>query len=130
MARSQKISGQVSDAGNCGGVRDQIAARLVSPSERVLPNMPKSGRTDPGSVRGSLAKRLSNSRLFGRGARSGGSSNPVKSSGASFSVPTNQRVMVKVFIGRHSGPRGVANPGKARPARDLFGARWRWAGRC
>ena len=113
MARSQKISGHGSDAGNAGGVRDQIAARLVSPSERVLPNMPKSGRTDPGSVRGSLAKRLSNSRLFGRSAQSGGGGASAKTGSASFSVPANQRVMVKVFIGRHSGPRGVANPGKA-----------------
>ena len=113
MARSQKTSGHGSDAGNTGGVRDQIAARLVSPSERVSPDMPKSGRTDPGSVRGSLAKRLSNSRLFGRGAQTGGNATMPKSGGVSFSVPASQRVMVKVFIGRHSGPRGVANPGKA-----------------
>jgi type IV secretory pathway VirD2 relaxase len=36
-----------------------------------------------------------------------------KSGSASFCVPAGQRVIVKVFIGRHSGPRGVANPGKA-----------------
>lgn len=113
MARSQKTSGSGSDAGNSGGVRDQIAARLRSPRERVSPDMPKSGRTNPGSVRGSLAKRLSNSRLFGPGAQSGGSATTPKSGGVSFSVPASQRVMVKVFIGRHSGPRGVANPGKA-----------------
>lgn len=112
MARSQKTSGYGSDAGNSGGVRGQIAARLRSPSERVSPDMPKSGRTDPGSVRGSLAKRLSNSRLFGCGAQSGSGTIP-KSGDVTFSVPASQRVMVKVFIGRHSGPRGVANSGKA-----------------
>jgi hypothetical protein len=112
MARSHKTSGGSSGAGHSDGVRGQIAARLVSPTERVSPDMPKSGRGDAGSVRGSLAKRLSNSRLFGRGAQGGGSA-AVKSGGASFSVPASQRVMVKVFIGRHSGPRGVANPGKA-----------------
>jgi hypothetical protein len=112
MARSHKTSGGGSGAGYSDGVRGQIAARLVSPTERVSPDMPKSGRGDAGSVRGSLAKRLSNSRLFGRGAQSGGSP-AVKSGGASFSVPASQRVMVKVFIGRHGGPRGAANPGKA-----------------
>jgi hypothetical protein len=112
MARSHKTSGGSSGAGHSDGVRGQIAARLVSPTERVSPDMPKSGRGDAGSVRSSLAKRLSNSRLFGRGAQSGGSAT-VRSGGASFSVPASQRVMVKVFIGRHSGPRGVSNPGKA-----------------
>jgi predicted transcriptional regulator len=112
MARSGKTSGGSLGAGHSDGVRGQIAARLVSPTERVSPDMPKSGRGDAGSVRSSLAKRLSNSRLFGRGAQ-GGSSPAVKSGSASFSVPASQRVMVKVFIGRHSGPRGVANPGKA-----------------
>jgi hypothetical protein len=113
MARSQKTSGHGSDGASSGGVRDQIAARLRSPSERVSPDMPKSGRTDPGSVRSSLAKRLSNSGLFGRGVQSGGGGASAKSGGVSFSVPANQRVMVKVFIGRHLGPSGVANPGKA-----------------
>jgi hypothetical protein len=113
MARSHKTSGGSSGAGHSDGVRGQIAARLVSPTERVSPDMPKSGRGDAGSVRSSLAKRLSNSRLFGRGAQGGGGSASVKSGRASFSVPASQRVMVKVFIGRHSGPRGVANPGKA-----------------
>jgi hypothetical protein len=112
MARSHKTSGGSSGAGHSDGVRGQIAARLVSPTERVSPDMPKSGRGDAGSVRSSLAKRLSNSRLFGRGAQGGGGP-AVKSGGASFNVPASQRVMVKVFIGRHSGPRGVANPGKA-----------------
>jgi hypothetical protein len=113
MARSHKTSGGSSGAGHSDGVRGQITARLVSPTERVSPNMPKSSRGDAGSVRSSLAKRLSNSRLFGRGAQSGGGGASVKSGGANFSVPANQRVLVKVFIGRHSGPRGVANPGKA-----------------
>jgi hypothetical protein len=113
MARSHKTSGGRSSAGQSDGVRGQIAARLVSPTERVSPDMPKSSRGDAGSVRSSLAKRLSNSRLFGRGAQGGGGSASVKSGGTSFSVPASQRVMVKVFIGRHSGPRGVANPGKA-----------------
>jgi type IV secretory pathway VirD2 relaxase len=113
MARSHKTTGGSSGAGHSDGVRGQITARLVSPTERVSPDMPKSSRGDAGSVRSSLAKRLSNSRLFGRGAQSGGGGASVKSGGASFSVPANQRVLVKVFIGRHSGPRGVANPGKA-----------------
>lgn len=113
MARSHKTSGHGSDAGNSGGVRDLIAARLVAPRERVSPDMPKSGGKDPGSVKASLAKRLSGSRMFGRGAQAGGSGGSAKSGGVTLYVPASQRAMVKVFIGRHSGPRGVANPGKA-----------------
>lgn len=113
MARSQKTSGHGSDAGSAGGVRDLIATRLVAPSERVSPDMPKSGGKDPGSVKASLAKRLSGSRLFGRGAQAGGGGGSAKSGGVTIYVPAAQRAMVKVFIGRHSGPRGVANPGKA-----------------
>jgi hypothetical protein len=113
MARSHKTSGYGSDAGSSGGVRDLIAARLVAPSERVSPDMPKSGGRDPGSVKASLAKRLPSTRMFGRGARAGGGGSSAKSGGVILYVPASQRAMVKVFIGRHSGPRGVANPGKA-----------------
>lgn len=113
MARSHKTLGHGSDAGNSGGVRDLIATRLVAPRERVSPDMPKSGGNDPGSVKASLAKRLSGSRMFGRGAQTGGGGGPAKSGGVTLYVPASQRAMVKVFIGRHSGPRGVANPGKA-----------------
>ncbi|MCZ8210278.1 MAG: hypothetical protein O9270_19040 [Aquidulcibacter sp.] len=94
-------------------MRDLIATRLVVPHERVSPDMPKSGSRDPGSVKASLAKRLSGSRMFGRGAQAGGGDGPAKSGGVTLYVPASQRAMVKVFIGRHSGPRGVANPGKA-----------------
>jgi hypothetical protein len=113
MARSHKTSGHGSDAGSSGGVRDLIATRLVAPRERVSPDMPKSGGNDPGSVKASLAKRLSGSRLFGRGAQAGRGGGPATSGGVTLYVPASQRAMVKVFIGRHSGPRGVANPGKA-----------------
>jgi len=113
MARSHKTSGQGFDAGSAGGVRDLIVTRLVAPHERVSPDMPKSGGGDPGSVKASLAKRLSGSRLFGRGAQAGSGGGAAKSGGVTFYVPAAQRAMVKVFIGRHSGPRGVANPGKA-----------------
>jgi hypothetical protein len=113
MARSHKTSGHGSDAGNSGGVRDLIATRLVAPRERVSPDMPKSGGRDPGSVKASLAKRLSGSQMFGRRAQAGGGSGSAKSDGVTLYVPASQRAMVKVFIGRHSGPRGVANPGKA-----------------
>jgi hypothetical protein len=113
MARSHKTSGHGSDASSSGGVRDLIATRLVAPRERVSPDMPKSGGGDPGSVKGSLAKRLSGSRMFGRGGQVGGVGGSAKSGGVTLYVPASQRAMVKVFIGRHSGPRGVANPGKA-----------------
>jgi hypothetical protein len=113
MARSHKTSGHRSDAGSSSGVRDLIATRLVAPRERVSPDMPKSGGGDPGSVKASLAKRVSGSRVFGRRAQAGGGRGPVKSSGVTLYVPASQRAMVKVFIGRHFGPRGVANPGKA-----------------
>ncbi len=113
MARSHKTSGHGSDAGSSSGVRDLIATRLVAPRERVSPDMPKSGGGDPGSVKASLAKRLSGSRMFGRGAQAGGGGNSAKLGGVTLYVPASQRAMVKVFIGRHSGPRGVANPGKA-----------------
>ncbi len=113
MARSHKTSGHGSDAGSAGGVRDLIATRLVAPRESVSPEMPKSGGGDPGSVKATLAKRLSGSRMFGRGAQAVGGGGSAKSSGVTLYVPASQRAMVKVFIGRHSGPRGVANPGKA-----------------
>jgi type IV secretory pathway VirD2 relaxase len=113
MARSNTKAGQGSQAGDAGGVRDAIAARLRAPKERVSPDMPKSARSDPGLVRSGLAKRLSTSRLFGSGARGGGDAPVGKAGKASFSVLASQRVMVKVFIGRHSGPRGATNPGKA-----------------
>jgi hypothetical protein len=113
MARSQKTSGHGSDASSAGGVRDLIATRLVAPHERISPDMPKGGGGDPGSVKASLAKRLSGSRMFGRAARAGGGGASAKSSGVTLYVPASQRALVKVFIGRHSGPRGVANPGKA-----------------
>ena len=113
MARSHKTSGHRSDAGGAGGVRDLIATGLVASSERVSPDMPKSGGGDPGSVKASLAKRLSGSRMFGRRAQAGGGSGSAKSDGVTLYVPASQRAMVKVFIGRHSGSRGVANPGKA-----------------
>jgi len=113
MARSHKTSGQGSDAGSVGGVRDLIGTHLVASHERVSPDMPKSGGRDPGSVKGSLAKRLSGLRMFGRGAQAGGGGGSAKSGGVTLYVPASQRAMVKLFIGRHSGPRGVANPGKA-----------------
>ena len=113
MARSHKTSGHGSDAGSSGGVRDLIATRLVVPNERVSPDMPKSVGKDAGSVKASLAKRLSGSRLFGRGAQAGSGGGSAKSGGVTLYVPASQRAMVKVFIGRHSGPRGVTNPGKA-----------------
>jgi type IV secretory pathway VirD2 relaxase len=113
MARSHSKAGQGSQTANAGRVRDAIAARLRAPKERVSPDMPKSVRGDPGSVRSGLAKRLSSSRLFGSGARAGSEASTGGLAKASFSVPASQRVMVKVFIGRHSGPRGAANPGKA-----------------
>ena len=113
MARSHKTSGHGPDAGSSGGVRDLIATRLVVPRERVSPEMPKSGGRDPGSVKASLAKRLPGSRMFGRGAQAGGGRGSAKSGGVTLYVPASQRAMVKVFVGRHSGPRGVANPGKA-----------------
>ncbi|MCZ8209141.1 MAG: type VI secretion protein [Aquidulcibacter sp.] len=94
-------------------MRDLIATRLVAPRERVSPEMPKCGGGDPGSVKASLAKRLSGSRLFGRGAQAGGGGGSAKAGSVTLYVPASQRAMVKVFIGRHSGPRGVANPGKA-----------------
>jgi hypothetical protein len=113
MARSYTKAGQGSQTANAGGVRDAISARLRAAKERVSPDMPKSTRGDPGSVRSGLAKRLSTSRLFGSGARSGSAASTGGSGKASFNVPASQRVTVKVFIGRHSGPRGAANPGKA-----------------
>jgi hypothetical protein len=113
MARSNTKAEATKPTTHDGGVRGAIASRLVAPKERVSPDMPKNPRGDAGSVRSSLAKRLSTSRLFGSGARGGAEAKSTQAGTASFSVPASQRVMVKVFIGRHSGPRGAANPGKA-----------------
>jgi hypothetical protein len=113
MARSHTKARATKPTTNDCGVRGAIAARLVAPKERVSPDMPKNLRGDAGSVRSGLAKRLSTSRLFGSGARGSVGAELAETGKANFSVSASQRVMVKVFIGRHSGPRGAANPGKA-----------------
>jgi hypothetical protein len=102
-----------------GLVSDAIAARLKHRPDLIKPNMPKSARGDAGSVRASMAKRLSMMKLYGKagagsaggaggGAKAGGTAGGTKAQQALY-VSTSQRVVVKAFVSRHvltGTPRG------------------------
>jgi type IV secretory pathway VirD2 relaxase len=102
-----------------GLVSDAIAARLKHRPDPVKPNMPKSARSDAGSVRANMAKRLSMMKLYGKagsgsaggaggGAKAGGTAGGKKAQQALY-VSTSQRVVVKAFVSRHvltGTPRG------------------------
>jgi type IV secretory pathway VirD2 relaxase len=98
-----------------GLVSDAIAARLKHRPDPVKPNMPKSARGDAGSVRASMAKRLSMMKLYGKagsgsagGGKAGATAGGTKAQQALY-VSTSQRVVVKAFVSRHvltGTPRG------------------------
>jgi hypothetical protein len=97
-------------------MRDRLASRLIARPETIHPRMPSRLKGDAGSVRASLARKLVGAKMFGRGGgANGGASKHAggKSGGSSISVRVAQRVVVKAFVARHGGMRGVANPGKA-----------------
>jgi type IV secretory pathway VirD2 relaxase len=97
-------------------MRDRLATRLIARPEAIQPRMPSRLKGDAGSVRASLARKLVGARMFGRsGGTNGdaGKSAGGKSGGGSISVRAAQRVVVKAFVARHGGMRGVANPAKA-----------------
>jgi hypothetical protein len=97
-------------------MRDRLASRLIARPEAIQPRMPSRLKGDAGSVRASLARKLLGARMFGRsGGSDGGAGKSAggKSSGGSISVRAAQRVVVKAFVARHGGMRGVANPAKA-----------------
>ncbi len=97
-------------------MRDRLASRLIARPEAIQPRMPSRLKGDAGSVRASLARKLVGAKMFGRGGgANGGASKPAggKSGGGSISVRAAQRVVVKAFVARHGGMRGVANPAKA-----------------
>jgi hypothetical protein len=97
-------------------MRDRLASRLIARPEAIQPRMPSRLKGDAGSVRASLARKLVGARMFGRNGGSnggGGKSTGGKSGGGSMSVRAAQRVVVKAFVARHGGMRGVANPAKA-----------------
>jgi type IV secretory pathway VirD2 relaxase len=97
-------------------LRERLALRLSDSKETVQPRMPSRLKGDAGSVRASLAKRLINTKMLGRGSGSSmGSGKPTggKTAVGSISVRASQRVVVKAFVARHTGPSGVANPGKS-----------------
>jgi hypothetical protein len=121
---SVRLEPSSSEAGNAsksatggksmGLLSDAIAARLIHRPDPVKPNMPKSGRSDGGSVRASMAKRLSMMKLYGKagtsaaGGSGGGTAGGTKAQQALY-VSTSQNVVVKAFVSRHglSGtPRG------------------------
>lgn len=97
-----------------GLLSDAIAARLIHRPDSVKPNMPKSGRSDGGSVRASMAKRLSMMKLYGKAGTSAAGGSGRGRAGCTkaqqaFYVSTSQNVVVKAFVSRHglSGtPRG------------------------
>jgi hypothetical protein len=97
-------------------MRDRLASRLIARPEAVQPRMTSRLKGDAGSVPASLARKLVGARLFGRsGGSNGGAGKSTggKSGGESLSVRAAQRVVVKAFVARHGGMRGVANPAKA-----------------
>jgi type IV secretory pathway VirD2 relaxase len=97
-------------------LRERLTMRLSDSKETVQPRMPSRLKGDAGSVRASLAKRLINTKMFGRGSSAGtGSGKPTggKTDVGSISVRASQRVVVKAFVARHTGPSSVANPGKS-----------------
>jgi hypothetical protein len=97
-------------------MRDRLASRLIARPEAIQPRMPSRLKGDAGSVRASLARKLVGARLFGRSGGSNGGAGKFaggKSGGGSISVRAAQRVVVKAFVARHGGMRGVANPAKA-----------------
>jgi hypothetical protein len=97
-------------------MRDRLASRLIARPEAIQPRIPSRLKGDAGSVRASLARKLVGARMFGRSGGSNGDAGKSaggKSSGGSISVRAAQRVVVKAFVARHGGIRGVANPAKA-----------------
>jgi hypothetical protein len=97
-------------------MRDRLASRLITRPEAIQPRMPSRLKGDAGSVRASLARKLVGASMFGRSDGSnGGASKHAggKSGSSSISVRAAQRVVVKAFVARHGGMRGVANPGKS-----------------
>lgn len=97
-------------------LRERLTIRLSDSNETVRPHMPSRLKGDAGSVRASLAKRLINTKMFGRGSSTGSGSSKAtgrKTAVGSISVRASQRVVIKAFVARHTGPSGVANPGKS-----------------
>jgi hypothetical protein len=97
-------------------MRDRLATRLIARPEAIQPRMPSRLKGDAGSVRASLSRKLVGARMFGRGGGTNGDAGKSaggKSGGGSISVRAAQRIVVKAFVARHGGMRGVANPAKA-----------------
>jgi type IV secretory pathway VirD2 relaxase len=97
-------------------LRERLTMRLSDSKETVQPRMPSRLKGDAGSVRASLAKRLINAKMFGRessASAGAGKTTGSKTAVGSISVRASQRVVVKAFVARHTGPSGVANPGKS-----------------
>ena len=88
-------------------VREAIQARLTEPrtgEERAgRVSLPRSLKADPVSTRTALFQRLSASRLFALGDRSGVLRAAQARSGRSFRLDVRQRVIVKALVSRHAG---------------------------
>lgn len=104
-------------------LRQRIAARLQEAHDDVRPQM-ASGRTGDGraSTAASVVRRLGMAGAFGSGAgqrpraaakAAGATTVRSQGHGAALFVGARQRVMVKAFIGRHSGSGAARNVGKA-----------------
>ncbi|HEX4708968.1 DUF3363 domain-containing protein [Phenylobacterium sp.] len=99
-------------------VRDAIQARLMEPGtgdERAgRVSLPRSLKADGVSTRTALLQRLSASRLFALGDRSGVLRAAQTRSGRSFRLDVRQRVIVKALVSRHAGSGAVRGAALAR----------------
>ena len=111
-------SGERGERGRMSSVRGRVAQRLREESNEVLPRLTASGRGERGSVAAGVVRRLGVAGGFGagaagRGARTASRAGYSGSDGPALFVGAGQRVMVKAFIGRHSGAGAARNASKA-----------------
>lgn len=91
-------------------IQARLAGHPAEDAERPLGRLPLSLKQDPATVRTGMMRRLSASRLFALGDRSGVLRAAQSRSGRPFQLDLRQRVIVKGLVSRHRG-RGAARGG-------------------
>lgn len=85
-------------------VRDSVRLRLDRPHEGgPTPHLPRRLKGDQAGVRTAMLQRLSASRRFAFGDRSGVLRSAQARSGRAFRLDVRQRVIVKALVSRHAG---------------------------
>ena len=96
-------------------VRNAIETRVSAPDGQTgRVTLPRSLRRDHMSTRIALLQRLSASRRFALGQRSGGLRRMQALSGRPFHLDLKQRVVVKALVSRHAGKGGARGVALAR----------------